>query len=528
MLEKLKKLFRKIKQRRFWWQNLFLVLIVVIAGISRFYNLSEIPHGFFCDEAAIGYNAYKLLISGKDEYGIKWPFFFRSFGDYRNPVPIYLNIPTVFLFGLSDFSVRFTAAFFGFLTVILAFFFGKKIGGFWVGFFACLFLATSPWHIHLSRVGLEYIYFPFFFLLGLYFWLLRANLKYFLLSFLFFGFGLYTYYPAWLIIPLFLLGLFILSIKEIIAQTNKFIAGGFFFLFLMTPLFYGMISGKALTRWNQVQVQKASFSEKKELFIKTYLGHFSKEFLLTKGDIDYPGHFITRHSVRGFGEIYKFTFPLVILGIILIFWKRKDLAFIFYLLLLYPLGSTLTDSGPFATRSILGVIPFTLLPAIAAGLILNKISQKKQVVIIIFIVAVSLFSWLRFEKSYTVEYPLYSSDYWGWQYGPKEIIPYFTDNQEKYDEMYLEGQFNAPMIFIPFFSKDKCTKCFGGSWDKLNLSKKQLFAIIPSTLEEFKRKNSDISFKQKKKIYYPDKSVAFVIIEPVIDKLLKGKEDLKK
>src|SRR3989344_9678426 len=94
-----------------------ILAILLLKFILRVYDLSNNPPGFFGDEAAIGYNAYKILQTGKDEYGEPYPIFFRSFGDYRLPIPIYANIPFVAFFGLNEFSVRLTAVFYGLISI---------------------------------------------------------------------------------------------------------------------------------------------------------------------------------------------------------------------------------------------------------------------------------------------------------------------------------------------------------------------------------------------------------------------------
>ena len=68
---------------------------VVLAGLTllalglRVWALGSMPPGLDTDEAAIGYNAYSLLRSGRDEYGEPWPFLFQSFGEWKRPVYIY-------------------------------------------------------------------------------------------------------------------------------------------------------------------------------------------------------------------------------------------------------------------------------------------------------------------------------------------------------------------------------------------------------------------------------------------------------
>lgn len=84
-----------------------LFLIVLLASLLRFYHFTSNPPGLNTDETAIGYNAYSILKTGKDEYSQKFPLAFRSFDDYKPPLYIYLTVPSVAIFGLNEFAVRF-------------------------------------------------------------------------------------------------------------------------------------------------------------------------------------------------------------------------------------------------------------------------------------------------------------------------------------------------------------------------------------------------------------------------------------
>ena len=103
-------------------KTLMLISIVVLAAILRFWQLGLVPPSPDWDEAALGYNAYSLLKTGKDEYGTRWPLALRSFDDYKPPLYAYLAIPTVKYLGLSTYSVRLPAAINGVLGVIGAYF----------------------------------------------------------------------------------------------------------------------------------------------------------------------------------------------------------------------------------------------------------------------------------------------------------------------------------------------------------------------------------------------------------------------
>ena len=98
--------------------NKLLTIIVFFAFIVRVVSLSSFPIGFTQDEAALGYDAYSLLETGKDQWGEAFPLSFRSFGDFKMPLYTYLTAPSVHIFGLNVFAVRLPNALLGTLAVL--------------------------------------------------------------------------------------------------------------------------------------------------------------------------------------------------------------------------------------------------------------------------------------------------------------------------------------------------------------------------------------------------------------------------
>src|SRR3989344_4582888 len=101
--------------------NFILIIIIFLATVLRFYQLGQNPPSLDWDETAHGYNAYSILKTGRDEYGYKLPLSFRSFDDYKPPIYTYLVVPSVAIFGLNDFAVRFPSAVLGVLAVIFSY-----------------------------------------------------------------------------------------------------------------------------------------------------------------------------------------------------------------------------------------------------------------------------------------------------------------------------------------------------------------------------------------------------------------------
>ncbi|GIW60389.1 MAG: hypothetical protein KatS3mg087_1455 [Patescibacteria group bacterium] len=139
-------------------QIILLFIITLLGGVLRFYQLGQTPQSLTWDEVAIGYNAYSILRTGRDEYGNFLPTSFRSFEDYKSPLYIYGTTLSLAIFGKSEFAIRFLSALTGTLTIpLLALWVVKIIGknNFSLALLTSLLCATSPWHLHFSRVAYE-------------------------------------------------------------------------------------------------------------------------------------------------------------------------------------------------------------------------------------------------------------------------------------------------------------------------------------------------------------------------------------
>src|SRR3990167_6966964 len=148
------------------FKRIVLLLIILLAFILRFYRLGEYP-ALNADEAAIGYNAYSLIQTGKDEHGNPWPIHFQSFNDYKPGLYFYMVLPFVKLIGLNEWAVRIPGATLGVLTVVIIYFLVKELfDNKKFALVASFLLAISPWHIHFSRGGWEVNASTFFITLG--------------------------------------------------------------------------------------------------------------------------------------------------------------------------------------------------------------------------------------------------------------------------------------------------------------------------------------------------------------------------
>lgn len=142
--------------RHIYW----LIPVVVLGLVIRLFWLDKYPTGFTPDEAAFGYNAYSLLKTGHDEWGLPfWHLFtgnLESFGDFKLPLYAFLTVPAVKFLGLTQSSTRLPNAILGSLAVPVLYCLSRtRKFPRSASLFAALLLALSSWHISLSRGAFE-------------------------------------------------------------------------------------------------------------------------------------------------------------------------------------------------------------------------------------------------------------------------------------------------------------------------------------------------------------------------------------
>ena len=191
------------------WAGLTLLGIVVLGALFRFWRLTQYPMGLNQDEAYAGYEAYCLLTTGTDSHCIPWPVYFISWGSGMNVLYSYISIPFVAVFGLTALAVRLPQAILGTVSILVAYGIGREIakdGKKGLPLVLAAVTAADPWHIMISRFGLEANLLMFFLLLGLWLTLLGLRRPPALLGAgIAFGLSLYCYAPIWVILPFFLL-----------------------------------------------------------------------------------------------------------------------------------------------------------------------------------------------------------------------------------------------------------------------------------------------------------------------------------
>src|SRR5256885_252007 len=138
-----------------------LIVLIIIAIVLYTYDLSRNPPGFFIDESSVAFNSYNIARSGHDEFGNAWPLFFRAFGEYKNPVYIYLLAVVFRITGPGIFIARCLSAVMGVSTAAVLGVVGTKVSGRRnVGIMVAALPLLTPWLFELSRLVMEVALYP--------------------------------------------------------------------------------------------------------------------------------------------------------------------------------------------------------------------------------------------------------------------------------------------------------------------------------------------------------------------------------
>lgn len=451
------------------------VLIFFIGFILRTYHLSSLPPALNRDETALGYNAYSLLMTGKDEHGKFFPLSLQSFGDWKLPGYSVTDIPFIAFFGLNEFAVRLPSSVAGSLSVILIYFiakfiFNKKA----ISILSSFFFALSPWNIYFSRAAYEVNLGLFFFLTGLVFllWYGESEKKAWklLVSGVFFILPLFTYHAFILFTPLFIFPLLYLYRKKIPHKTAVFFG---IIVFIFCVLGYANISVSGLNKISTLSV----FSNKDIIYdraeklrgdssvdnpvishilynkyfagsyqvAQNYLATFSPSFLFDKGGQK------TVHNLGYFGNLYVFDILLLGAGLFfLIRYKDSSMSILGLWLLVAPLPSALTLDPQNSTRFYPILPAFILIMSYGAYhlyLLLNK--TRLGPVCILGLAGIFLFNVVLFLDGYFVHMNAQRARFW--DYGYKQSVQ--LSQQYPTFQTVMRGPENFPYIYFLFYNK---------------------------------------------------------------------------
>ena len=461
----------------------FLIIILLLAGIFRLWNIGSNPPGLTPDEAALGYNAYSILKTGRDEFGTKLPIIFKSFGDYKPGLYVYLDTPFVALMGLNEVSTRLPSAIAGIISVFLIYLIVRKLftERRSLSTIAAFVAATNPWLIYFSRGAWEANVSVTLTLAGIYFFFKALkNSKFLIPSAIFFGLTLIDYQGAKLSTAIILLILIIVYWKEFWKINIKYLVVSLLFGALISiPIISSFFNGQTF-RLNifsifsyhrpaaQVQLLLSENNEKigslsYNLFhteglnyvnaiLGRYFNNFSGRFLFFEGDWANP---ISNAPYQGVLLLADIIF--LPLGIFLVFKNKPQKGhWIFILWLIFaPLSAALSRDDLNAVRDLNLVVPMIVFISFGIFETLKWLDGQMvkclKVFGYVFIGGIYIFSLVYFADALFVHLPVHNSSFW--RYGYREAVGYVTPIESQYNSIVFEQSFNQPYIYFLYYQK---------------------------------------------------------------------------
>ena len=459
----------------------FILFIIVFLAVGlRFYKLGKVPPSINWDEASMGFNAYMILKSGRDEFGEKFPLAFRSYDDFKPPLTVYLCALTFKFLPINEWSLRFPSAFLGSLTVILTFLltkelFKEKQRVDYYALLAAFLLAISPWHVYFSRILFETNIAVFFVVLGIFSFLKFINdtgennytgksKKQFIYGFvaaLSFSLSLYTYHSARGFTPLLILSLLLVFWKKLKNVKRSLFLFSILFLLFSLPLLKLTFSSQVQRRIKSVSIfeQERKPFERSVEFLEIaqkqgvpfwlarvfynrrieyakqlvigYFSHFTPNFLFLKA-----GNVAMYRPAPNVGLLYLSELPFLLLGFYYLFKKKPQgfLLLVFWVLIA-PIPASFTTNPPFVIRT-MNFLP-VLQILVAYGLINFWIDFKKQKTkkfLLVFYCFLFTSNFYYFIHQYFIHFSLENSK--TWQYGYRELVETIGE-QKDYNKVIL-------------------------------------------------------------------------------------------
>jgi 4-amino-4-deoxy-L-arabinose transferase-like glycosyltransferase len=539
--------------------NLLLIGIGIFAGFLRFWHISSVPPSLYWDEVSQAYNACSILETGRDEHGELFPLArFKAFGDYKAPVLIYLMVPSMAVFGKTDFAVRFPSAFLGTLTVVITYLLvselmrNTKKKAKYLPLISAGLLAISPWHIQLSRGAFEGNVAQFFMVFGIYLFFIsiRKNAWWLIGSFISSVIAMYAFNAHRVTVPLVMGMLCVLYVKKMFAAKKQILISATAALILLIPLIQFLTSPEGRLRFNEVNIftdlsviqesnrlqELDNYSllsrivhNRRVLYAQSYLTHyfdfFNPRYLFVSGDGN------PRFSSQETGQLYIVMLPFILLGFYALARRKEksSLAVILWFLLSPVVAATARET-PHALRSITYIPTYEIIASLGVMYSYYLVKQyfyRLRLVYVVLVLAAFLGSTGFFSYTYFVHFPRqYARE---WQYGYKETVEYIMARRYQYDQIYFTDAYGRPSIYTAYYGtispeeyrqSAKVVRDYYGFYtvssigniffkegnpDQQPADKKILYVVPPE--------KKSAMMKVLHTVYFPDGDPAFIIAE---------------
>lgn len=503
---------------------------VIIYLLVRFIELDDFPIYFFADEAAQTVLAEELVDKDFRIGEETIPTYFYNVDRYTLSVSVYLQVIPYLAFGKSIWITRGVSVL---MTLVGAISIGLilkqifQIQYWWLGI---LVISITPaWFLH-SRTAFETSIATALYggVLYAYLLYLYRSPRYLYVAVFIASITFYSYNPARVVI--FVTGgLFSVAHLRFHMRNWRIVGKNLFFMILLAfpylrfQNYHIMDEWKQLTLLNSYWTRDLQFTQKILIFGQEYLRGFNIRYWYSPQIQD-----ISRHVMKGYGHFLWLFFPFLIVGIWLSVknWKEPAYQVLLITLVSAPAGGALIER--LVTRSLIIVIPVTLLTTLGITRVLRLIGnqewQLKSGILVFVMLGIGNGAMLMDVLSNA---PLWFDNYglYGLQYGGQQVFQ--TVNNYLLESPEIEANIsphwlNGPDMVKRFFVDEPHRihwvdwmdwMTWGTSQYQDILCKNETISLATSREWEYIENTNPQRFHVLERIPFPNGKTGFILFE---------------
>jgi 4-amino-4-deoxy-L-arabinose transferase-like glycosyltransferase len=430
-------------------------LLLVLALGLRLHRLEAVPAGYTWDEASQIYSAWSLSLWNRDEFADFLPLTFRSFGDYKPPLLIYLLAMVYKVIGLQEIVIRLISVVAGVVTGLFVYGMAKEFmpQNTYYRLVPLGLIALLPWTFHFSRIGFEQQLAFTLVTMGVYgLYKSLYQPKWLILAAAGFGLSGYAFHTAKIFVPALLLS-FLLIYRT---RVKKHMRPYLLFLVVMAlswlPHLYLSVTTPALARASTLLVFDGEGKWIAPFMIGSRL--IANGFAYLRPDFWFSGADVVaiRNGLPGRGVLFWSLGPALVAGLWqMIKKKRLQDGFLGAWLIAGLLPGLLTWPGPHALRVLMAAAPVSLIIGLGIKALLDRWDGKVRQMLFGLILLGFMVEALSFYRAYFYDYPSQSA--YGFQYGYEEVVATLNDYQETADKLVITDRYGQPYIYVLLYQR---------------------------------------------------------------------------
>ncbi|MBQ3021528.1 MAG: glycosyltransferase family 39 protein [Bacilli bacterium] len=400
---------KKIREKKLCSNKCYKILfcfILLIGIFIRVYKFGSVPDGFNQDGAMAVVDGIALAEYGTDRYGMFMPVHLTAWGyGQMSSLLSYMVALFVKIFGFSIIVVRLPILIISIISMICLYLFSKDVFGKNVALIVLFMTSINPWHIMQSRWILDCNLFPHFIIMGVYFLNKGLSKKVYLwISMILFGLSMYCYGISIYTIPVFLLATCIYLIKtKKITIKDAFISFIIYILvawpFILTMVINFLKIDTIKTPFFTIPFFESSTRSKDILFFSdNILSQLIINIIYFINVIIIHAYEAPWNYIEGFGTLYYFTIPFIIIGCYVLFkkYKKSSGSKIIFILLLTSFWCGIATNEVNINRLNIIYYPIIIISSIGVYFIMQYLKRFKWSILLVYLCAFIMFGYTYF------------------------------------------------------------------------------------------------------------------------------------